>query len=390
MAFILRGQRGLDFNGVFRDDPWYLLDKGKAVESGFGKITGTAKSYHIKKINEGLILPGLVNAHSHLELSFYKNKTMGGKGVHEFAKSLMNSSPQADLAVICESAQKEMELALSRGTFFWADIGNLPLFSHWLSSVGIFKGVRFLELLGFCSPYDKKRLDGAKEALGRDLALVPAAHSVYGSSPEIMAFVASVCKDKAMTSIHALEAESESLLFQETGDTVQFLKSIGQYRRHDELYGHDFAAYISGYFRDIKKVLLVHMNYAGREMLAKIKERLPQSAVVICERSAEFLGYDRKNWEQLLSCGLPLLLGTDSVATAPDLSIADEVVQLIEKDVMPQGEIWKAATSKAYSFFSLKKSDIPYFFFPEAKDEADLIKNSECVDLVTMSEQFLH
>ncbi|MDH4199738.1 MAG: amidohydrolase family protein [Spirochaetia bacterium] len=360
MGKILKGQWGLSPDGVIKSDPWYLLQNNRIIQSGFGKCPD---GYRIGKIGEGLILPGLVNAHTHLELSVFKGKTIGGHGVHNFALSFMDL-PEPEFEHRIYLAALELKKAVSRGTFYFADIANTPAFSKALESNSDFQGLRFLELLGFSDPADAKRISMAREALLYDKEIIFAPHSVYGSSPEIFKYIAS--KGHRITSLHALEAQNEINLFHETGSTCDFLTQIRQYKRHAEVYKNSFVSYLEMMMKKFKKIFLVHMTYADENIIKDIAARIPQAAVVLCFRSNEFLSCHRNNWESIEKNWLPLLLGTDSAASCPDVSILDEVLSVIHADHLPQSLVWKAATSNAYNYLELPVETIPCFWYEGA------------------------
>jgi hypothetical protein len=119
------------------------------------------------------------------------------------------------------------------------------------------------------------------------------------------------------------------------------------------------------------------------DLLKKIERIFPQSAIVICHRSNKFLGYQRRNGETLERLKIPLLLGTDSAATAGDVSIINEVADLVQDDIFPENQVWKAATFNAYKYFEI--SDIPWYFYPGVKPEAGEIKKINPVFLKGIS-----
>jgi len=124
------------------------------------------------------------------------------------------------------------------------------------------------------------------------------------------------------------------------------------------------ASYLVTYFKDVKRILLVHLNSADSQTIKNLEEGLPQAAVVLCHRSNLFLGYHRTNWNSLENLQIPLLLGTDSVASSPDLSILDEILSIMVLDKIPAANLWKAATYQAYRYFNIPLSDVPFFWFP--------------------------
>lgn len=376
--YALKGEWALDFTGVFRANPWFLVSGGRWVAAGFGS---PPEGYLVRDSGVGVWLPGLVNAHTHLELSWLKGHFSGGRGIHDFALSFGQITPPGLLEQV-NFALKEMENAYSRGTFYYADTANNPQFSREIAQNKLFCGPRFLEILGFAPPFDEKRIINAKRAMAEDPELLPIVHSLYGSSPKVLEFAAQ--NGGELASIHLFEEAAEWELPSEKGETYEFLQKISQYKRYQEIYRHDLLDYLqkSAYFNMFdaplvpRKVLIAHLLNAGGVELERLYEKAPGAAVVLCERSNRFLGYQRQNWQELKNSPFPLLLGTDSAAMAGSLSVLDEIAAMNEVGAFSEKEIWQAATTSAYDYFNLK--EIPWFFFEEAKPEVDSLRKSRC------------
>jgi|GEM_PF-1977390 len=401
MAYVLQGRWGLNREGAFQDDPWFLAEKAGVVESGFGR---PPQGHRIRKLPDGVVLPGLVNSHTHTELSYLKDKGAGQNGVHGFALGMMKE-PQPEMPRVLEAARAEVEKARQRGTFFFADISNNPdymlSFQEGLQEPGFqFHGVRFLELLGFRHPNDQRRLvmaqdflkgflknEGKNEGTNKDkneggalegIYITP--HSIYGSSPDILRFVQGA--NHKIASLHVLEDSGEIDVFSGTGPTAEFLRTIGQYADHPEFAGQNIISYLSQYCQGFEKLLLVHLCFADQTTLGQIGSSLPQSAMVLCHRSNIFLGYRRSNWGALAKSPLPLLLGTDSAATCPDLSILDEVLALLAEGVLPAPLLLKAATWTAYDYFGILPQDVPWFVYPGSTPDVASLAGVGAVNVV--------
>jgi len=383
MAYVIKGQWGLNAEGIFQEDPWFIADS-EIKDRGFGN---PPSGFKVRDAGEGVILPGLVNAHAHMELSHLKNNDSGKKGVHGFALDLMRE-PVKPFSTILKHAQMEMEYACSRGTFFFCDISNNPEFILSLNQMKGFSGIQFYELLGFCSPADQNRIAMANSLMSMrsnpgsrlidQIYVTP--HSLYGSSPDIMLYVLS--KNSKLASIHALEDTGEIDLFSGKGNTYEFLKSIQQYYPHPELANENFFSCLEKTFRDIKKLLLVHLVSADDRFFQQIESRLSQSAMVLCHRSNVFLGYQRTNWKNMANSTLPLLIGTDSAASSPDLSTLDEIISLIGEDQIPASRLWQGATYAAYDYLEIHQNKIPFYRFPGTTPDISTFRNASAENIL--------
>ncbi|MES0488704.1 MAG: hypothetical protein ABUK01_01850 [Leptospirales bacterium] len=378
------GQWGLDDDGVFKPDPWVVFHNGVPVQKGFKTVP---KGYKTIVAPEGVLLPGLVNAHTHLGLSYLSQPGPGG-GVFKFIRA-MAAIKKPDIKESIEKAQQAIRFANRWGTFYYCDVSNDAEFSRNLGGLREFSGLRFLEILGYSPPNDDMRLQVAVEALKQDRELHPTVHSPYGSSPKIWKFCANT-QESNWVSVHLLEDISENNLGRAQGEAVQFLSDIGQNFIHEISKNSELLPYIekTGILKRPGKggTLLVHLNEATDFDIDFLEKKSERGAIVICHRSSRFLGYIRKNWRALEKTNLPVLMGTDSKGTSPDVSMLHEISALLKEGVWKPEFIWKAATSRAYAMFNIKAEEIPCFYFQGATPDLDSLLQHEPVRLPAIDE----
>lgn len=376
---LYRGQWGLLPDGTFRQDPWYIVAGKQIVDSGFGR---PPKGFPQSRLEAGVILPGLVNAHTHLELSFLAKKLKPGNGIFSMAFEINQMREKISLSEKIYFANKYLAEALKQGTFFFNDISNDIDFSLALLSSPYFRGYRFFEILGFSAPYDEARIEQAEKIIARDPTVYPTIHSPYGSSPRILRFVREKAR-RSTLSIHLLEAPEEYLLAYEKGLVYEFLKNIQQYTRYPELYQNSILEYLYNMgLLSFRKLFLVHLLHARKVDIDFISENVPHAAWVLCHRSNLFLGYERKNFAYLMESPMPLLIGTDSLATCEDLSVIRELQQLVELGIFKESQLLRAATFSAYEYFEIPLTSVPLFLFKGAKPEISSLANCPEVEIL--------
>lgn len=359
---------------MFKRDPWFIVGGNEVLDMGFGE---PPREFFVKKLIEGVVVPGLVNAHTHLELSFLKDTLSGGKGVSGMATEIGSHRKDVSRREMREAAIGELERAIKKGTYFYNDIGNDAEFSDFLRSAGFFHGNRFHEILGFSNPFDQRRISTAREAMKKDHMLLPTPHSIYGSSPAVLRYIRENARYNSM-SIHLFEHPEEEALMEGRGSLKKFLEDIGQYKEHSEMMNTSVLSYLDRTgMLSYKKLFLVHLLHAGNEQLTYLNEKVPHSAWVLCHRSNEFLGYERKNWELILNSPMTMLIGTDSIATTPDVCVMSELKALNDTGRIPESRLLKAATFNAYEYLEIHPSRIPYFLFPEAEPSIDSLSQVE-------------
>lgn len=361
---VLRGEWGLTRDADFRADPWYIVSGKQIVDSGFGKAP---KEFFARMLPPGVVVPGFVNAHSHIELSCMAGKVPYGSHITDMGGIIQAHRGQMTSQNIRQAAVDAVRHAEDQGTFFFCDICNSTEFIRFLRDVPTFNGNRYLELLGFSSPSDLQRIEKAKELLNLDSTFYPTVHSVYGSSPLQMQFVREKARHTSV-SIHLLESQDEIDFQYDRGEIVAFLKRLGQHVKHNEMQGRSAVDYLHSVgMLSFKKLLLVHLSAARVEDIDKLTEFVPHAAWVICHRSNKHLGIERTNWETLKHAPLKMLIGTDSLATNTDLSVLQELRALQKEEKFSERDLLRAATWDAYEYLELRSNRIPHFLFAGAK-----------------------
>lgn len=361
---VLCGEWGLTRDAEFRADPWYIVSGKQVIDSGFGK---PPKEFFHKKLPPGVVVPGFVNAHSHIELSCMAGKIPFGSHLTEMGEIIQANRGQLTSQNIRQAAVDAIRKAEEQGTFFFCDICNSTDFIRFLRDLPAFNGNRYLELLGFSSPSDQQRIVSAKKLLDVDATFYPTVHSVYGSSPLQMMFVREKARHTSV-SIHLLESPDEIDFQFDRGAIVAFLKKIGQHVHHTEMHGRSAVDYLHSVgMLSFKKLLLVHLSAARVEDIDRLAEYVPHSAWVICHRSNKHLGIERTNWETLKHSPLKMLIGTDSLATNTDLSVLAEMKAILAEGKFSEHDLMRAATWDAYEYLEIRDNRIPHFLFPGAK-----------------------
>jgi len=358
---LIRPRYALNKKGLFVEDAWFLVENGILINEGSGED-------HVENLTgenfDGYLIPGLVNSHTHLELS--SPITSEYAGIHDYALR----APQSKKKKNNKSLDEILAYAINQGTFFFSNISNNLSFCENLSHQKYFKGINFWEILGFSREKSKKQLKNIRLHLEvcQKNQIIPAPHSIYGTSPEIMKGLEML--KESMISIHLFEENEEWLLPEERGRTFDFLNALGQYERYDELYHKNIIDYLFSFkmFRE-KFLLLIHLNFISEENLIKIGNYNKNWAWVLCARSNAFLKYSRNNWDLMNIFSSRVLLGSDSPEMAKDVSIFNEIRYIYSQHVLPEQLLWNAATWNSYSFFNIKK--VPCYFF-KAKDKNEL------------------
>jgi aminodeoxyfutalosine deaminase len=306
---------------------------------------------------QGALLPGLINAHAHLELSSLAGQIPGGDGLVAWTRRLATrahspqtaepAEPAAQAAAVETAAVEAARAARALGAAAVADVGNGTAGWRALGQAGL-AGLFFHELLGSRDARSGDALaDAAAERASvperqrpdaERVPVVPAAHAPYSASPDLLRRIfAAAGATGHPTSIHLAEDPDEIALLRDGGGAwAPVLREMGV-EPETRAPGLRPVAYLRslGAFAALRPPLLVHMVEADAD--DRRGARAAGATVVLCPRSNLHVGGKLPDVPALLADGVPLALGTDSLASAPDLSLWAEVALLAGRypDVAP-------------------------------------------------------
>ena len=324
--------------GLFRE-VWVLCRDGGVLGIADAPPEGSRTFEH----GPGMILPGLVNAHTHLELSFLAGKVPPEGDFVDWVRSLVNIRPGHDPAQAADQALNAAQACRDYGTALVGDITNTGrACDAWLQA-GV-SVVSFFEALG------PSRGEPETESVdwhdGVLQAKAIAAHAPY-SIPAWRMRELKARAQKLPISIHLAESRAEMELFAGGGAEGMRLKGFLKDR------GFDTASLNMSADRPLQhlinlgivdeRTLLVHGVQLDGAEARELASR--GTSLCVCPRSNLGLCGQIADLEQMLEAGVNLCLGTDSLASAPDLSIWQELKTLRRhKPGLPAEALLRMAT----------------------------------------------
>jgi cytosine/adenosine deaminase-related metal-dependent hydrolase len=296
-----------------------------------------------------LIIPGLVNAHVHLELTALHNKLTGFRSFTDWISRLIRYRQSWTKEDFLSSAAEGSRLSLASGTTLAGDITSSGI--DWSSAGGgNFRRVAFEEVLALSPDRVDFILSQLKPLLQRGpsnpfLVHGVSPHAPYSVSPDLYRRSSELARRRRMLlATHVAETQAElQFLRTGTGEFRSFLDGIGALPNHWAPPGVSPISYLDNLGVLGPSCLLVHCNYLDKHSIARILKT--HSSVVYCPRSHDFFGHENHPIRQLLDSGINVALGTDSLASNFSLSMIDEMRFLFgkRKDIKPE-EIFRAAT----------------------------------------------
>ena len=343
MRRTLRARWVLPIDRPLVDGGWISVEAGRIVEIGSGRPPSGAHD-----LGDVAVLPGLVNAHTHLELSWMAGRIPPAASMDEWLQGLLSLRRQGPAGGSDEmlAAMARAAVAMrSSGTALVGDISNTLLSPAVLTETGL-GGVVFHELLGF-NAADPVRL--VREAWERvrgiqeDCGDTPSAplqfgvvgHAPYSVSPSMLGEIARRAVLSPLT-IHLAESPEEIEFLRTGGGPIRrTLEALGVWTDLWRVPECDPVKYIAdlGYLQP--GLLAVHGVHLTDDGVARLRKA--GAVLVTCPRSNAFVGAGLPRLSHFYSEGLAVAIGTDSLASAPTLNMFDEIAEArrIAPDIAP-------------------------------------------------------
>ena len=307
---------------------WVAVEAGRIAAVGSGS---SASSVHLGDV---VILPSLVNTHTHLELSYLRGVIPRATRFLDWIRAVMAARrTYVDPAdpVILSAARAGIAESRAAGTGLTGDISNTLATMPLLQEAGVRAHV-FHELLGFNAPDPDARVAAARAAVDAACRTTPglraslAPHAPYSVSP---ALLAAIRRDLdahpgAVSTIHAAESPDEvELLASGTGGWKELLIELGVWADAWQPPGVSPVAYLetAGYVDP--RVLVVHGVQCGGDDLRQLKTA--GATLVSCPRSNRYVGVGDPPLADFYASGVNVAFGTDSLASVEDLSVFGEL-----------------------------------------------------------------
>lgn len=309
---------------------WVVISPGRILENAFletqnGRITGVSKTApreasrgRVTDLGPGVILPALVNAHIHLELSALVNDLSFDKGFTAWVQDLLARREALGEEKLISAAHNAAGQLADHGTGYVGEISTLGITKDILGRQGI-GGVWFQECLGS----DLPEIIAEK---GRCLSFSMAAHAPHTTDPAVLKNIKEQTASHGLPfSIHLAESQAESEFIDgPRGEWAGFLASRGIDISAWPLGGKTPVQYMDSLGLLDPSTLAVHLlnvSHQDLEILSKTGTR-----ICLCPRSNENLHQKLPDIELMLQNSLAPALGTDSLASCGSLSLFDEMV----------------------------------------------------------------
>lgn len=310
------------------------LKRGIVSVSDDGTITGisdTGGSLEEERAVEfynGIIIPGFVNCHCHLELSHMTGVIPRRTGLARFLQ-FFRESRYSSPDTITESATAADAVMYSQGTVLCADICNTNhTFSIKVKSK--IKYINLLEVFGIDPSKAREKIAGVKQlALEAEKAGLPYSitpHGVYSISLELFKLLAAETASNHVTSIHFMETRAEELLLSGKGGPLMDSYIHSRIINEDEypMLARDHVTAVLGQITRSGNLILVHNTYITKDIIDRLRER-ENTFWCLCPGANLYIEDHLPPLDLLSRENCKIVIGTDSHASNDSLSILDEI-----------------------------------------------------------------
>lgn len=308
-----------------------LTDGAVLVSGGRVREVGTFRDLRrtfqgkVLDLGEVALLPALVNAHTHLELSVFRFRLTPSGSFITWVRNLIRQRTEVALSEARRAVEEALRELWREGVGLIADVGNTGLTLSLLRE-SPFYTVYFREIIDFKGKTSLREFVKGPEGERITYSLSP--HAPYTVSPVLIQAIKSWTRRAGRPfSIHVAESPEECAFLEEgEGPLKVLLEERGQMPPGFRAPGLSPVAYLDRLGVLDERTLCVHLVQSTPRDLQILAERGARPC--LCPRSNIFLGVGLPPLPKMLAVGLKPCLGTDSLASNDRLSILAEMEAL--------------------------------------------------------------
>ncbi len=336
--------RFLKADKLFNGDK-FLLENTVLVLENNGVIKDLIKDNETDVLNietlNGIITPGFINAHCHLELSHLKNLIPKHTGLPEFAKQLIINRNKITKEEITEHQQQANKQMWEAGIVAVGDICNTND-SYKIKEQSKIYYHSFIELLGL-NPINaqtnfNKGLDLLNDLKNNGLIGSLAPHAPYSSSNELIKLISEFnLQNTNVSAIHNQESEEETKFF--IGEKNDFEKLYAFLNLDISWFKAPYTSSLKHYYSFIKnqQTILVHNTVTKKEDIEETN--ISNVFWCFCPNANLYIENKLPNFKLFSELKNTICIGTDSLASNMQLDLISEI-----NIILKQSEVFNLET----------------------------------------------
>jgi len=312
--------------------------------------------------HKGILIPGFINTHCHLELSHMKGLCKTGTKLIPFISDVVKLR-EFEIDVIKEKIREEDENMYNNGIQAVGDICNKTDTAeqkakskiNYYSFVEMFDFLQGQNLRGTVENY-RAVFAAQDDTNGNKKSFVP--HAPYSVSPELFQFINEANPSGATISMHNQETLDEHLLFLDgTGGFKDFYKGFGVDMSGFKPNGQTSIYYALQHMVPKKKNIFVHNTLTAKEDILAAQAWSENVYWSSCPNANFYIENKLPNYKHFMEAEAKVCLGTDSIMSNWTLSIWDEIKTIKKfQSYVPLNDLLKWGTINGAEALGYQKS----------------------------------
>jgi cytosine/adenosine deaminase-related metal-dependent hydrolase len=339
---IIRGRTVVTIHGAPIENGAVAVSGNRIVDVGRFDDIKTRNADNTVDLGEQALLPGLINAHCHLDYTCLRGKISRQKSFTDWIRAINAEksalSPEDFLASINDGFEQTRRFGTTA-------IANLTAFPELISQVQPpIRSCWFVELIDIRAPIDLECADMSASATGRirrgelskrsrrrgiaafqNSGLAP--HALFTASKDLFRRCEAIAQQEhILLTTHLAESREEMEMFRDaSGPLYEFIKSIG--RQMDDCGGKTPLQLFLGALGDraLPQWIIAHLNELAESDFDLLERSNSKFHIVHCPGSHNYFGHSPFAFDRLRSFGFNICLGTDSLASNESLSLFAEM-----------------------------------------------------------------
>ena len=334
--YLLPNSRQLIENGAV------AIRGSQIVDIGTYEALRRGNNSEVRDLGEAVIMPGLVNAHTHLELTHHQDLIQRTSRFTDWLLQLIQNH-KSDIDWVDSAVKDGIALSLAGGATTVGDIYGFGK-SAQVHSDSPIRAVVFFETTGFSPERTLVGVNRINEHLASsprpDALFQPAVspHAPYSTSATLYRHCLGLARSRDLPlCTHLSETRDEiEFLTSGTGAFADLLNTFGISMRDWTPPGCSPVQHLKDIDILEYRPLLAHCNYltdTDIEILAASK-----ASIAFCPRAHHYFHHSSHSIPRLIRAGVNVAIGTDSLASNWSLSMLDELKYLAktQDDLSPQ------------------------------------------------------
>ncbi len=334
---------------TYRSSKLRVIDQGSVViHRGIIEAAGSQKlitqrfpDHQIIHLQNAVLMPGLVNIHAHLELPLLL-QNIRSRTLPDWVLGLLEEKRHLTRKDYSAAAEMNISTLIKSGTTTVGEICTHRVSPSLLKRKGL-RAVVFNEIIGM-APGKQVHFPLPPRSALVETGLSP--HSPFTVSENTLRSISRFSREKRIKlAMHVAESRDELRLLRRERSELEKIYQFAQWDLSWAPKGSSPVAYLHRIGFLSPRILAVHCVQLVKGDFKLLKKS--GAAVAHCPRSNKELTVGRMPLKKMLNAGIPVGLGTDSLASVPSLSLWDEMryaLRIHRRDGITARDIFSLAT----------------------------------------------